>query len=469
MLQKLQKHVQWVVAGGVLILVCLIEVLTTYFPSVNFLDRFESITYDWRVQYAARRAHDVSTNLGAIFIDDDTIKLLNEKLQFNYPLPRQVYGKVIRELTAQGAKGIGFDILFAELHAPSPNTDVIENGHTNTSDQFFVEQLRHSPAILAVMGQTSSNQWEALPPADLFRTNASNIGHIISEADKDNVLRRTLPFRMDPHLGRIWHMGIVLAAKQLQLDLDHPIITDNSITLNGPNGLVRTIPLDRSGAFLVNWVMEWNDPRLLKASLEDLMDFDTQRNDPNNKEPIPEKWKDKLVIIGSIGSGNNISDIGATAMSERTYLVCKHWNVANSIITNKFISIPPLWLDLSILIAMGLIAAFLSLKLRALAGFVSIIILLVAYCFVAWQVFVSSRLSLPVILPLFGSLLTTHVCMVTYRVIFEQNERRRVKAVFSKIVSPNVVSELLGSEKLSLGGTRREITCYFADVRGFTE
>ena len=43
-----------------------------------------------------------------------------------------------------------------------------------------------------------------------------------------------------------------------------------------------------------------------------------------------------------------------------------------------------------------------------------------------------------------------------------------MKSVFSKIVSPDVVNELLGAEKLSLGGARREVTVFFADVRGFT-
>ena len=61
-----------------------------------------------------------------------------------------------------------------------------------------------------------------------------------------------------------------------------------------------------------------------------------------------------------------------------------------------------------------------------------------------------------------------HVSLVTYRVVFEEREQRRVKSVFSKIVSPDVVNELLGAEKLSLGGARREVTVFFADVRGFT-
>src|SRR5690606_4234220 len=40
----------------------------------------------------------------------------------------------------------------------------------------------------------------------------------------------------------------------------------------------------------------------------------------------------------------------------------------------------------------------------------------------------------------------------------------------SKIVSPDVVHELLAAEKLAaLSGARRTITVFFADVRGFTE
>jgi adenylate cyclase len=74
---------------------------------------------------------------------------------------------------------------------------------------------------------------------------------------------------------------------------------------------------------------------------------------------------------------------------------------------------------------------------------------------------------LPVVLPCAG-LVLTHFALVTYRVIFEQGERRRIKGVFDKIVSPNIVSELLKTEKLSLGGARRNITVFFADVRGFT-
>jgi len=59
--------------------------------------------------------------------------------------------------------------------------------------------------------------------------------------------------------------------------------------------------------------------------------------------------------------------------------------------------------------------------------------------------------------------------LVTYRVVFEQKEQRHLKSVFTKVVAPDIVNELLSAEKIELGGELREITVYFADVRGFTE
>jgi adenylate cyclase len=59
--------------------------------------------------------------------------------------------------------------------------------------------------------------------------------------------------------------------------------------------------------------------------------------------------------------------------------------------------------------------------------------------------------------------------VLTHRVRVEQLERKRVKLLFSRLVSPDVVNEVLAAPTLSLGGVRREITVYFADVRGFTE
>jgi adenylate cyclase len=93
----------------------------------------------------------------------------------------------------------------------------------------------------------------------------------------------------------------------------------------------------------------------------------------------------------------------------------------------------------------------------------------VLYVAIAAFLFVQYRYWLPIVLPVLGALLINHVSLVTYRVVFEQKERWRVKSVFTRIVSPDVVNELLNAETISLGGARRDVTVLFADVRDFTK
>jgi adenylate cyclase len=95
------------------------------------------------------------------------------------------------------------------------------------------------------------------------------------------------------------------------------------------------------------------------------------------------------------------------------------------------------------------------------------LIILGSYLGLSALLYVQARYWLPVALPTAGGLLT-HLSLVTYRGVVEQRERFRVRSIFSKVVSPDVVNELLNLDSLRLGGTRRMISVYFADIRGFT-
>ena len=65
--------------------------------------------------------------------------------------------------------------------------------------------------------------------------------------------------------------------------------------------------------------------------------------------------------------------------------------------------------------------------------------MLLAYVAAGFFAFVEFRYWLPLVFPVGGAMLVEHVSLVTYRVVFEEREQRRVKSVFSKIVSPDVV------------------------------
>src|SRR5439155_740819 len=78
---------------------------------------------------------------------------------------------------------------------------------------------------------------------------------------------------------RVWHLGIVLAARELNLDLEKASVQlkAGQISLPGPNGLRRVLPVDDQGQFLIDWTVRLADPRLVKESFERLISNDILR------------------------------------------------------------------------------------------------------------------------------------------------------------------------------------------------
>lgn len=529
---------------------------------LDFFARLEAITYDWRTRLALQHPAPIATNLGFVAISDETIEALsNDSLNFRYGLywPRHIYGRVLRELSAQGARAVALDVLFAGrrfdhgqvsvsavqwpdlpaflagLHLKEPAPVYEDNGEYLTlmqSDDYFAWQLSRSG--IGILAAESG-----LLPNSLFADHAAALGDIGIEPDTDGVLRRARAFhdyrhwhrafrqveaaeeyavdlnnvRLEPgkivlkrtglpdipvpvdasnyfklsdfgtnvppdlaptakafEVRRVWHMGIVLAARALNLDLAKAVVDlpRGRIVLRGSNGVERVLPVDADGYFYVNWEITPSDPRLTVEPFEELLKQDQLRS-AGETNGLSNLWKDKLAVIGSKATGNDLTDRGATPLEKGTLLVSKHWNVANSIITGRFVRPASTALELSLIGLLGVATALLTWQLRVLPGFLSVVALAIVYSFLSAYLFTQHRIWLPMVLPLACALFVQYGLLVTYRAVFEQREQRRVKSVFSKIVAPDVVNELLEAETLSLGGARREVTVMFADVRGFTE
>ena len=452
---KLFKRAPVILAVSVLVFVCGVRLLR-----LDFFERLEHMTYDLRARAALHFPAPAATNLAFVSMEESSIAAVkNGKLGYHFGLywPRQVYGRLVEELSAQGVKAVAFDVLFGELRTDHPLV-TMANGNFIESDDFFALQMRHAGNVLLAVVP------DVVPP-DLFLTNALAPGDISTEKDSDGVLRRVRAFDDQG----VWDMGIVLAALELNLDLAHPDLdlAHGRITLHGANGIERVIPVDRDGYFYIDWRLKPNDPRLLRAPIENLLWQDRQRL-LDRTNGLSDDFRGKLVIVGSAAQGNDLTDLGATPLEKNTLLVSKYWNVANSVITNQFIRCASLPTEMALIIFLGALTAFLTWQMRAFAASAAVLLLLLAYVAAGFYVFVEFRYWLPLVFPIAGAMLVEHLSLITYRVVFEEREQRRVRSVFSKIVSPDVMNELLGAEKLSLGGTRREVTIFFADVRGFT-
>jgi class 3 adenylate cyclase len=521
------KLVPGLIALAVILLVCLLRLLR-----LEFFERLECISYDIRAREALKFSPRVATNLGFVYINEESLRAVwNGSLGFRFGLswPRQVYGRVVDELSEQGGKVVAFDVLFGELR---PDHPPVQLGGTNfpDSDDFFATQMRRASNVIIALTK------EVTPPS-LFLTNAMAVGDITTEKDPDGILRRVEVFRfytnwhsafqqveadpdygvnltnvtIEPHeitlkrkkeLGdikialdqdgnfeladfaagatgkakpftvrRAWHMGVIIAAHELNLDLDKAEIDlpNHSITLRNPAGLERILPVDTKGYFYIDWCLPPNHPALTQESIQSLLLQDKLRlQDQTNG--LMNRWRGKLAVIGSAAQiGNNLTDRGATPLSKDTLLVSKHWNVANSIITGRFVRRSPLIVDLALIILLGIIAAILTWEMRILRGSLLVVLVALGYMFVAAALYIQTRIWLPVVMPVFGAMLMTYICTIAWRVIFEQEARRRIIESFGTVVSKKILDVILASDNLSLGGKRREITVLFADVRGFTK
>ncbi len=504
--------------------------------NADFLIRIENASYDLRTRAALGFNPPVATNFGFVCIDEATIHAVrNGDFGYTYGLywPRQVYGRVVEELSAQGAKVVAFDVVFGELRPDHPAVQMI-GGRVMESDDFLAAQMKR--AGNTILAATS----DVMLP-ELFRTNAAAMGDIRTEKDSDGILRRVRAFRTyprwhpaflqvqaDPEMGidllqariepgrivlprsglpeipvpldadgnfdladfggenlppgmarkakpfteeRVWHMGIVIAACELSLDLDRAEVDLNAgrIVLRGAGGVERVLPVDRDGYFLIDWCLPPKDGRLFLRPMHALLAQDFNRLQGKELSET-NAWRGKLAVVGSaVAGGNDLTDRGATPLLKDTLLVSKHWNVANSVITGRFIRRFTLTEELALIVALGILSALLTWQLRALPATASVAALAVVFVAACFGVYIQWRIWVPMVLPCVSGVLATWGCLTAWRVLFEQTERQRVKSVFSRIVSPNVVNELLLAEKLSLGGARREVTVYFADIRGFTE
>jgi len=525
------KLVPILICVGAITIACLAHLFQGRIPVVGFLERLEWMAYDWRVQTANRFHPPVSDKLGFVYIGDDAIAafdrgLLSANLKFGLKWPRHIYGRAVRELKAQGAREIGMDIFFNGGRPDHPKTTGL-NGFSIGSDEFFAKEikaagnvilgatkevipeplfwaaadglgdltqerdedgvLRHRAAFhqyriwdTEIVNEAILRGWElnnAIVRVDeiVFPAKGSNA---VVNINPDGYYDPTELTGIKPFSGivrlrkafedrRAWHLGIVLAARELNLDLDHASVEldKGRITLRATSGIRRVIPVNKRGQFLVDWSVPLNHKGLVTDAFEKIIVHDLERARGTNVEA---RFAGKLVIIGSTATGNELSDRGATPLEKDTFLTSNYWNVANSVLLDRFIRPSPLPLDLALIVLTGLASALLVWKLRTLwAALLAVVLisLCVGLCVFA---FVHYRFLLPMVVPV-SSALFTHFGLLTYQTLFEQNERRRIKAIFTKLVSPNVVNELLKAEKLSLIGARGQVTIFFADVRGFTE
>jgi adenylate cyclase len=229
----------------------------------------------------------------------------------------------------------------------------------------------------------------------------------------------------------------------------------------GPERLVmgdRIIVPDVSGQVLVNFAGPAGT--FTTYSFADVIDG----------KVAPGTFKDKIVYVGATAAGV-ISDIRPTPYQKQGYPGVEiHANVTDNILNNSFLSrgfaeeITDLWVLLLCGAVMGLVFVAMRPSLSWGAFLVAALGLLAfTYLEFSWN-----RRWLDLVIPGF-TLAANYVGVTSYRVIFEEREKRKVRGAFGMYVHPGLISQMMKNpDLLRLGGEEVIMTVMFSDVRGFT-
>ena len=432
-----------------------------------------------------------------------------------WPWPRNRIAALVDALSADGAKVIGFDVLFSESEdngrlaligdieralgsrgVTNPRlTEVLRKGRLDADqDQLLADALARTrssvvlgyffhmsedvvgyridaPEIERRLAAIAESKYplvyrdqnaEALPfirayaPQDnlkMFTERAASSGYFSVASDRDGVVR-WMPLVIQG--GEDFYPPLALLSVWHYLGKPGLAVRAGAYGVEGIEIGDRLVPTDEAGRLFINYRGE--GATFPTYSIGDIL---------GGKLPKG-TFKDKIVIIGATAIG--IGDIRTTPFGPVFPGPEVHANVIDNLLTGDFIE-RPRWsrvFDVLAIIGLGLLVGLVLPRASALFGLLFTGSLLVLYVLGAQWLFVTRHIGVNLVYPVLA-IGATYTMLTLYRFLVEERERRRIKGAFQQYVAPDVIDIMLKDPGgVRLGGEEKLLTALLSDMEGFT-
>ena len=382
-----------------------------------------------------------STNIVMVGIDDITLDTYGRLSDW----PRQRHADAIDNLSAAGAKVIGFDVLFVD---DSPDDAALAASMKNAGN--VVLPVAGSGVVNG--GATGPSYQSFLVPAGPLADAAHAAGHVNVSADHDGKVRRVPLMARDAAGNEYPSFGLAVLDTLFSVPPPQQFrIQDNRL-----HALSRDIPVDGAYRLRINFGID--SGKLSYLSYKDVI----SGNFPKSVV------KNKVVLIGMMSTGD-IDAWSIPTSDSKVPGVLIHAAAIQTILKQDFLRDANSTTTLEILILLTLIVALALPRVRLQLGLGLVVFLFLGNIAVIMYSF-DKGFILNVLYPSL-LLMVLMVASVVCVIVIEQADKRMVRDLFGRYVSPDVAKEILtlaDADRLTLGGETREVTALFADVRGFT-
>lgn len=540
--RKALKRVDLMLAALVtlaaLVLYAYTESNTRNAAGLRFLQNIEARSLDARFNLRGTRPHD--ENIVIVGLDEKTLQQVGA-----FPIPRNAYGKMVDQLSKDGARLIVFD---ANFPVPEKNSaiDVLKKlegtvqssadsevmqkirslEETSDNDKIFADSMKRAGNVIlghifldperaksvtaegmaeysnilsrhtfsqvqkvgsrkdfdpvrAWIGATAVNQFEfnqlnasaVYSNLRILADAARSFGFFNEIPDSDGTFRRT------PTLIRYHYEssnGSVYDDFYPSLDIETFRVFENIkdqdvevfIAENGVDHLElgsHVIRPDRDGTLVVNYAGPYMTFK--QYSMVDVI----------NGSFAPGTFKGKLVVFGATAIA--IGDLRTTPFHDADYMGAEvHANVIDNFLHSSeagrgFItrSYREEMIDLFFILVFGLGLGYWFSQSRPLVSTLSMLGALFLFGGVVFEAFSHYGMWLSFVVPA-GTLVANYGAITSFRMIFEEREKRRVRKTFERYVAPGVIAliEKDPGKYLKTGGESKELTVMFSDIRSFT-
>jgi adenylate cyclase len=228
------------------------------------------------------------------------------------------------------------------------------------------------------------------------------------------------------------------------------------------------IPIDEGGRMLVNFMGYPSSSSFGSSSTYPVRSYSRYAATAPGSDPAT--WDDtigmanKIVMVGAFSQG--MAEDQKPTPYGLMFGVEIHANALNTILMGNFLRYAPLWMSLLIIFGTVMLTAFMTGRLSTVWSLVVLVAVLVVYFGVVLVLFDFQAYILMLSAPMLGAFLS-FLGVVAYRTVFEEKDKRKNKAIFSKIVGPAVLDQIL-EDPPELGGKDKELTVFFSDIRSFS-
>ena len=397
------------------------------------LERMESGTRDLFMRLRGTQSPTVP--IAIVAIDDASFNYTG----YRWPWPRAYLAQIVDVLNRAGAKVVCLDVFLFEADADP------------AGDQALAKAFAGARASCVLAHISRSAGAETLnTPIKPYQNSFSALGLAGVLNDEDAVVRSVQVYDYSGYNNR-YYFNWSLEAARLYLGAPPPEVrSSDQVLFNG--GL---LPVFKQ-RLLINYL----------GPAKTFAPYYSAHQVALGDYP-PEKFRDKIVLIGA--TTDTLQDLYPTPFSttERTPGVEIVANAIHTLVSQQYIYEASVYTNALLILLAALAAALIVSSYQPTRAVVLMFVSMVVYA-VAWAIaYLVARWQFTFVA--FEAMLLLGVVVPMLEQVFAQElEKRRVRNLFGRFISPEMVDQLLKTENINKLNKRARLTILFSDIRNFT-